>query len=229
MSLIFLILFLVTYILFFILTFSLLELNFKNEMNINYSFKRYFSFESHNFKNSSLNIIYRTVYVIFSLSGIILFCYVLTKLDFNHDLDIYILLTGLFLIITSILKICLFFTKTLNIKLFLSLYSFRMLTLIISIFSVVLGLFLNKSRPCSIFDISNTTSNIFIGIFLIYILIIISSLLNPKFYNWAKMEKDENNNLIRPKVITLALYEWIFYLIEVLFIISINILFIICA
>lgn len=229
MSIIFFILFLITYILFFILDLVLLKINFKNETNTNFDFKNHFSFESHNFKRSSLNLIYRTIHIICSLIGIVLFCYIVAKLDLKHEFDIYFILSGCLFIGTTILKIALFFTKTLNIKLFLAMYVLRFIFLFLSIISFIIALFFNQNIPCSVINIKNNIGNTCIAINFILLFITISCLLFKNFYNWSKLEVDENNNLVRPNVILLCLYEWIFNIVEVLFIILITILFIICV
>lgn len=46
------------------------------------------------------------------------------------------------------------------------------------------------------------------GIVILYILMF----MNKKFYSWYKYELDDNGEMKEPKVNTLALYEWINYL-----------------
>ena len=117
-DLIYSITFIILYIAFSVISLFFLIKNFNKETKLNYSFSRYFSFEVHNLKNNSTLISYRLLYIftlIMPLSSVI---YLLINLNYNHTLDVYLVVACVILLVTIISKILLFITKTLNINLF---------------------------------------------------------------------------------------------------------------
>ena len=218
-DLIYSITFIILYIAFSVISLFFLIKNFNKETKLNYSFSRYFSFEVHNLKNNSTLISYRLLYIftlIMPLSSVI---YLLINLNYNHTLDVYLVVACVILLVTIISKILLFITKTLNINLFLKEFVFNYLAVVSEYMIFLIGLFiqLNENRVIN-FELNLS----YIIIFIVIVVTLIGLLFNKNLYSWYKLERKEDGTYVRPKVLYLALYEWISYFLNIIFVIMLT-------
>lgn len=215
-DLIYIIIFCFIYLLLNVLSLIILSINFNNKMSFNYSFKRNFSFEIHNLKSDNTLKIGRILFVFANVIPILNVIYYSLKLEFNHTLHVYIIVSGVLILLTVIFKILLFITKTLNINLFLKEYIFYYLSVFSEIFIFLIGIAIQLYENFALNKIINL---IYLLVLFLMVLFLLILLMNKKLFEWFKLEKNENGEYIRPKVFILALYEWILYFINIAFII----------
>lgn len=227
MSLEFLIPFLIVYVILWSGFYIFQKINFKNKFSENFSYRNTFTFETHNFISGS-NIALRVGFLLCSILSIIPFIVYFSTQEIRYTLHIEILVAGVFLLISIFLKIMLFFTKTLNIKWYISEYVFRMLTLFGSIILVIVGICTSISENLTLYRENSLILWTFFVIFLVLLLVNISCLFNSKFFNWYNYEKDENGQIKKPKTIYFALYQWIFDFSEIIFVILMTIFMYFC-
>ena len=100
--------------------------------------------------------------LIMPLSSVI---YLLINLNYNHTLDVYLVVACVILLVTIISKILLFITKTLNINLFLKEFVFNYLAVVSEYMIFLIGLFiqLNENRVIN-FELNLSYIIIFIAI-----------------------------------------------------------------
>lgn len=222
MNYIFSAIFIPVYIILSILCVTLLVKNFNFNYKVNYSFKRFFPFEIHNFNSDGYLSTLRIFYSCTIFLPIILLVFLLITADYNRVIDLYLIVSLILLGISLVCEFLLFITKTLNIKLFLKEFLIRYLSMLASCLLVIVG--------CATDIVFHNAANIIADIIFIVLFSIISILLlfmalSKKLSTWYIMDKDEKGKSVRPKVIYLAYYQWIIYFIEAISVVLIAILF----
>lgn len=222
MNYIFSAIFIPVYIILSILCVTLLVKNFNFNYKVNYSFKRFFPFEIHNFKSDGYLSTLRIFYSCTIFLPIILLVFLLITADYNRVIDLYLIVSLILLDVSLVCEFLLFITKTLNIKLFLKEFLIRYLSMLAACLLVIVG--------CATDIVFHNAANIIADIIFIVLFSIISILLlfmalSKKLSTWYIMDKDEKGKSVRPKVIYLAYYQWIIYFIEVVSVVLIAILF----
>lgn len=208
----------VSYVILWILFYILLGFNYKNHFEHGFSLRNNFKFETHNFKND-FNVYLRFAYVFLSVFGIFPFIYFLATNEINYTFDIYFTVAGALLLISIIFKILLFFTKTLNINLFIKEYVFRFISFIGVIGVLIAGIMITISENLRLYNENSGLLRGFLVVFVILFLLNISCLFFSNFYNWFKLEKNESGELKKPNIILTAMYEWIFDFSEIIIVI----------
>jgi hypothetical protein len=124
----------------------------------------------------------------------------------------------LFLSISCVFQMFLFFTKTLNIKIFVSLFVGRMFSLLAASGSLLIGFTTKIFSDSFKLSVSNPTPYYVIYALLCFFLLIYFVLfMNPRFYKWYEMDINEKGEAVRPAILWLAFYEWIINFLSVLF------------
>ena len=213
MKLEFIVAFSIIYFVLWTLFYVFLKLNYRNKFLCDFSLKRTFTFETHNFESRS-NILLRIGFIFFSCLGIIPFIYFVCSRSMNYTIDYLLIACGGFLVFTIIFKILLFFTKTFDIKFFIKEYVARLLTLGGVLVSGIAGIMITISENKRLFYENSAVLRTFWAIFIIIALIVFSCLFNKKFYKWYHLE-NENGELKKPNTIYICLYEWIFDFAEI--------------
>ena len=135
---------------------------------------------------------------------------------FNGNFGIYIFFSFLFIIIANSLRAVLFYTKTINYELFIRIFVGKFLSTLGSLVTLLFGI-ISLFNPGYFFSNSNQKIPFIVLLVIISLLSLcyLALLFNPKLYKWYKLEKDEKEQLKRPKIIYLALYEWISYFVDI--------------
>ena len=227
MSLEFLIPFLFIYVFLWIGFYIFQRKNYYSKFSENFSYRNTFTFETHNFINGS-NIIVRIGFIFGSILSFVPFLVYFSTKEINYTLHVQMLIAGVFLLVSAFLKIMLFFTKTLNIKLFIFEYVFRMLTFIGAIILMISGISISIKENLTLYRENSTVLWAFCILFILLLFVNISGLFRRKFYNWYNFETNEEGVIKKPKTILIALYEWIFDLSEIVFVISVSIFMYFC-
>ena len=218
MTLEFIIPFIVSYLLISVGFYIFQKINYKNFYKNNFSLRNTFLFETHNF-NSGSNLILRIWYPLFSIIEVIPFIVFFALKGINYTVHFHLLVASILLLVSILFKILLFFTKTLNIKFFVSEYVIRMLSLLGSILFLIIGIMTTISENYALYQNNQVTFYVFFVMYIVLLIACISCLFNNKFFNWYNFEKDENEQIKKPKTIYFALYQWIFDYSEIIFVI----------
>lgn len=222
MNYIFSAIFIPIYIILNIICITFLIKNFNTHFKTNYSFKRFFPFEIHNFKADKYLTSLRILSAFTIFLPITLLIFLLITADYNRVVDVYLIISLIFLCISLVCEFLLFITKTLNIKLFLKEFLIRYLSILASSLLVVVG--------CCCDIVFHSDANLIVDIIFIIVFSIISiglifMVLTKQLSTWYIMDKDNEGKSVRPKIIYLAYYQWIIYFIEVIAVVLIAILF----
>ena len=218
MTLEFLLPFIISYVMIWIGFYIFQRINFKNKFQSSFSLRNTFTFETHNFQ-SDLNIGVRSWYSIGSIVAVIPFIYYFSTTGIRYTIDVHILVASILLLISILFKVLLFFTKTIDIKFFITQYVLRMLTLIGSILFFVIGIMTTISENFVLYQNNPVVMWLFLALFFVLFVVNISCIFFPKFFDWYSFEKDENGQIKKPNTILVALYEWIFDYSEIIFVV----------
>lgn len=227
MSLEFLIPFIIGYLILWIGFYTFQRINFKNKYNQGFSYRNTFPFETHNFIYAP-NLVLRIGFIVLSIIGILPFIVYVSTTKITYTLHVDLIISGCFLLVSIFLKILLYFTKTLNIKVYVSEYVFRMLTLIGSMLFLIIGLGASISENLTLYREKGAILWIFLALFAILMFVNLSCLFRSKFFVWYQYEKDENEQIKKPNTIVFALYQWIFDFSEIILVILTTILMYFC-
>lgn len=203
------------------------RINFKNKYIDGFSLRNTFSFETHNFDNG-VNLIFRIGFIALTLLGTLPFIVFFASEKITYTIHVDLLIAGCLLMVSMFLKILQYFTKTLNIKLFISEYVFRMLTLIGSMLFTIIGIGATITENYKLYQDNSAILWAFFIIFIIMLLINLSWVFNSKFFKWYQFEKDEEGQIKKPKTIGIALYQWIFDFSEIFLVIFVSVLMYFC-
>ena len=203
------------------------RINFKNKYSEGFSLRNTFPFETHNFVYGP-NLVVRVGFILLSIVGILPFIIYISSKEITYTLHVNLIISGCFLLVSIFLKILLFFTKTLNIKVYVSEYVFRLLTLIGSMLFLVIGIAASISENLTLYRENSAVLWVFLILFAILMFVNMSCLFRSKFFNWYQYEKDENNQIKKPNTIVFVLYQWIFDFSEIILIILATILMYFC-
>lgn len=218
MGLEFLLPFVISYLILWIGFYVFQRTNFNSKLKYNFSLRNTFTFETHNFK-SETNKYLRIWYVAASILSIVPFVVFFAINGIRYTIDVHILTASVLLALSVVLKIFLFFTKTVNIKLFIFEYVGRFLTFVGSILFLVIGIMTTISEGFNLYLNNTVVMWIFFVLFIILLLLNTSCLFNSKFYNWFNYEKSESGEIKKPNTILTALYQWVFDYSEVIFVV----------
>lgn len=227
MRLEFLIPFIIGYLILWIGFYTFQRINFKNKYSEGFSYRNTFPFETHNFIHGP-NLVLRIGFILLSIVGILPFIVYVSTTKITYTLHVDLIISGCFLLVSIFLKILLYFTKTLNIKVYVSEYVFRMLTLIGSMLFLIIGLGASISENLTLYREKGMILWVFLALFVILMFINLSCLFRSKFFNWYQYEKDENEQIKKPNTIVFALYQWIFDFSEIILVILTTILMYFC-
>ena len=227
MSLEFLIPFIIGYFILWIGFYTFQRINFKNKYNEGFSYRNTFPFETHNFIYAP-NLVLRIGFILLSIVGILPFIVYVSTTKITYTLHVDLIISGCFLLVSIFLKILLYFTKTLNIKVYVTEYVFRMLTLIGSVLFLIIGLGASISENLTLYREKGVILWVFLALFVILMFVNLSCLFRSKFFNWYQYEKDENEQIKKPNTIVFALYQWIFDFSEIILVILTTILMYFC-
>jgi hypothetical protein len=227
MSLEFLIPFIIGYLILWIGFYTFQKINFKNKYSEGFLYRNTFPFETHNFIYAP-NLVLRIGFILLSIVGILPFIVYVSTTKITYTLHVDLIISGCFLLVSIFLKILLYFTKTLNIKVYVSEYVFRMLTLIGSMLFLIIGLGASISENLTLYREKGMILWVFLALFVILMFVNLSCLFRSKFFNWYQYEKDENEQIKKPNTIVFALYQWIFDFSEIILVILTTILMYFC-
>lgn len=178
--------------------------NYKIITGKDYSLLNRFSYELTDTPENKNTPIVRYLYVGIALLSICPLIIVNLLDIFASFIYPYLLVASFFILVSGCARAILFFTKTIIIKQFLMLFSILFIATLGSLFLLLVGIIASMITYTDYFNPVYISFIIVLGLLLIVLLFIAFS---PKTYKWYVLEKDEEDNVKLPKVISLAISE----------------------
>lgn len=205
-------LFLVSFIAFIIVNLRAKKTNKKN-----YDIRHDFPFELNQNENKQLFLLSFLLLLIFALSGFIFYF-----ITYNTASNYYTIMISAFGSLSFVMLVLLFMVSLDNLRGHFLVFIFYLLSLITTIVFIASMCF-NEVNIDKWWIIG--------GIFVLLGIIILIIALNPKISTWSRLEKKEEKDgtiiYVRPKIVVLAISEWILIFIQILIVILSFILFLI--
>jgi hypothetical protein len=194
------------------------RINYRNKFLESFSYRNTFTFETHNFISEGNKII-RVWFPVASILGVVPFILFFSLKGFHYTINVHVLIAGVLLLVSILCKVLLFFTKTIDIKFFITQYVIRMLTLFGSILFLIIGIMTTISENFTLYRDNQVVMWVFFALFLALFVVNISCLFSKKFFNWYQFEKAEDGQIKKPNTIGLAKFQWVFDYSEVIFVV----------